>query len=182
AIDPDLGPAYSALAEAYYYEVVYGFVQPENDRRQRALELAQKAVALDRDDAGAHCTLGRIRYLCRDYAAAISELEIELVLTPAWALPISASVPRSYSRADRKLPSRIWNRQSGSVRTIPTWGPIWCASPRPNISSERMMRPCALHSRPLRNPASNGRAMRSSSQHWDNWVGWKKRSAMSLKG
>jgi tetratricopeptide (TPR) repeat protein len=49
-IDPDLGPAYSALAEAYYYEVVYGFVQPENDRRQRALESAQKAVALDRDD------------------------------------------------------------------------------------------------------------------------------------
>ena len=86
AIDPDLGPAYSALAEAYYYEVVYGFVQPENDRRQRALELAQKAVALDRDDAGAHCTLGRIRYLCRDYAAAISELEIALDLNPSLAL------------------------------------------------------------------------------------------------
>src|SRR5262245_49712351 len=85
-IDPDLGPAYSGLAEAYYYEVVYGFAHPENDRRQRALESAQKAVALDRDDAGAHCTLGRIRYLCRDYAAAISELEIALDLNPSLAL------------------------------------------------------------------------------------------------
>src|SRR5262245_57128087 len=85
-IDPDLGPAYSGLAEAYYYEVVYGFAHPENDRHQRALESAQKAVALDRDDAGAHCTLGRIRYLCRDYAAAISELEIALDLNPSLAL------------------------------------------------------------------------------------------------
>jgi TolB-like protein/Flp pilus assembly protein TadD len=86
ALDPDLGPAYSAIAEAYYYEVVYGFVQPQNDNRERAIDSAQKAVALDRDDAGAHCTLGRIRYLCRDYAAAISELELALDLNPSPAL------------------------------------------------------------------------------------------------
>ena len=86
AIDPDLGPAYSAIAEACYYEVVYGFVQPDNDNRERATEFAQKAVVLDRDDAGAHCTLGRIRYLCRDYAAAISELELALDLNPSLAL------------------------------------------------------------------------------------------------
>ena len=86
AIDPDLGPAYSAMAETYYYEVVYGFIQQDDDNRDRALESAKKAVALDRDDAGAHCTLGRIRYLCRDYAAAISELEVALDLNPSLAL------------------------------------------------------------------------------------------------
>ena len=86
SIDPDLGPAYSAIAETYYYEVVYGFIQQDDDNRDRALELAKKAVTLDRDDAGAHCTLGRIRYLCRDYAAAISELEIALDLNPSLAL------------------------------------------------------------------------------------------------
>ena len=86
AIDPDLGPAYSAIAETYYYEVVYGFIQQDDDNRDRALELAKKAVTLDRDDAGAHCTLGRIRYLCRDYAAAISELEVALDLNPSLAL------------------------------------------------------------------------------------------------
>lgn len=86
AIDPDLGPAYSAIAETYYYEVVYGFIQQDDDNRDRALESAKKAVTLDRDDAGAHCTLGRIRYLCRDYAAAISELEIALDLNPSLAL------------------------------------------------------------------------------------------------
>ena len=86
AIDPDLGPAYSATAEAYYYEVVYGFAESLDHNRERAIEFAQKAVTLDRDDAGAHCTLGRTRYLRREYAAAISELELALDLNPSLAL------------------------------------------------------------------------------------------------
>ena len=86
AVDPELGLAHSAIAETYYYEVVYGFVQPQNENRERAIESAQKAVALDQDDAGAHCTLGRVRYLCRNYAAAISELELALDLNPSLAL------------------------------------------------------------------------------------------------
>jgi adenylate cyclase len=86
AIDAELGPAYSAIAEAYYYEVVYGFAKLPGENRQRAIEVAQKAVALDHNDAGAHCTLGRIRYLCREYAAAISELEFALDLNPSLAL------------------------------------------------------------------------------------------------
>jgi adenylate cyclase len=86
AIDPELGPAYSAIAETYYYEVVYGFILPDDASRERALDAAKRAVALDRDDAGAHCTLGRIRYLSREYAAAISELEIALDLNPSLAL------------------------------------------------------------------------------------------------
>jgi TolB-like protein/Tfp pilus assembly protein PilF len=86
ALDRELGPAYSATAEAYYYEVVYGFAESPNENRERGIELAQKAVALDRNDAGAHCTLGRIRYLRREYAAAISELELALDLNPSLAL------------------------------------------------------------------------------------------------
>jgi adenylate cyclase len=86
AVDPELGPAYSAIAEAYYYEVVYGFAKSPSRNREKAIDSAQNAVALDRDDAGAHCTLGRIRYLCREYAAAISELELALDLNPSLAL------------------------------------------------------------------------------------------------
>src|SRR5262249_61690204 len=68
AIDPELGPAYSAIAETYYYEVVYGFIMPDDANRERALDAAKRAVALDRDDAGAPCTRGRIRDLRADYA------------------------------------------------------------------------------------------------------------------
>jgi TolB-like protein/Tfp pilus assembly protein PilF len=86
ALDPELGPAYSALAEAYYYEVVYGFADSADHNRERAIEAARRAVEIDSGDGGAHCTLGRVHYLRREYAAAITELEIALDLNPNLAL------------------------------------------------------------------------------------------------
>jgi adenylate cyclase len=84
--DPELGPAYSAEAEAFYYEVVYGFARSNQENRERAIAPARRAVTLDAEDAGAHCTLGRIRYLRREYPPAISELKTALELNPSLAL------------------------------------------------------------------------------------------------
>jgi len=86
AVDPSLGPAYSGIAEAYYYETVYGFAESAQANRDKAIEPARQAVALDREDAAAHCTLGRILYLRREYAAAISELRTALEINPSLAL------------------------------------------------------------------------------------------------
>ena len=86
AIDPELGPAYSGEAEAYYYEVVYGFAESNQENREKAIGPAHRAVTLDAEDAGAHCTLGRIRYFRREYPPAISELEVALELNPNLAL------------------------------------------------------------------------------------------------
>lgn len=86
AIDPELGPAYSGEAEAYYYEVVYGFAQSNQENREKAIGPAHRAVTLNPEDAGAHCTLGRIRYLRREYPPAISELGAALELNPSLAL------------------------------------------------------------------------------------------------
>ena len=86
AADPHLGPAYSGIAEAYYYEVVYGLAISNQDNRDRAIVPAQTAVSLDAEDAGAHCTLGRIRYLRREYPPAIADLQIALELNPSLAL------------------------------------------------------------------------------------------------
>ena len=58
ATDPDLGPAYSGIAESYYYEVVYGLAESNQKNREWAIVPAQKAVTLDTEDAGALCTLG----------------------------------------------------------------------------------------------------------------------------
>ena len=68
--DPELGPAYSGLGEAFYYEVVFGFAESNQDNRDKAIGPAHRAVTLDAGDAGAHCTLGRIRYLRREYPPA----------------------------------------------------------------------------------------------------------------
>jgi adenylate cyclase len=43
-------------------------------------------VTLDAEDAFAHCTLGRIRYMRREYPPAISELTTALELNPSLAL------------------------------------------------------------------------------------------------
>ena len=86
AADPHLGPAYSGIAEAYYYEVVYGLADSNEKNREWAVAPAQKAVSLDAEDAGAHCTLGRIRYLRREYPSAVTDLQIALELNPSLAL------------------------------------------------------------------------------------------------
>ncbi|MCH7929002.1 MAG: tetratricopeptide repeat protein [Proteobacteria bacterium] len=86
ALDADLGPAYSGLAEAYYYEAVYGFADSVAENRDKAIDPARRAVALDTEDAGAHCTLGRVHYFRREHDAAILELETALDLNPSLAL------------------------------------------------------------------------------------------------
>ena len=85
-LDAELGAAYSGLAEAYYFEVVYGFAASVADNREKAIGPARRAVAIDAEDAGAHCTLGRVHYLRREHDAAILELEAALELNPSLAL------------------------------------------------------------------------------------------------
>jgi adenylate cyclase len=86
ARDPQLGPAHSGLAETYYYEGVYGFAASISDNREKALAPALRAVVLDAEDAGAHCTLGRAYYMRREYDAAFRELKTALELNPSLAL------------------------------------------------------------------------------------------------
>jgi adenylate cyclase len=86
ASSPEFSLPYSGLAEAYYYEVVYGFADRPDESRRIALDPAQRAVELDLGDAGAHCTLGRIHYLRREYAPAVRELQTAIELNPSLAL------------------------------------------------------------------------------------------------
>ncbi|MGD2049812.1 MAG: tetratricopeptide repeat protein [Chloroflexota bacterium] len=83
--DSSLSIAYSALAEAYYFSLVYGFSESPESDRETALASAQKAVDLDYEDPAAHCSLGRIHYLRKEHDLAIPELEIALELNPSLA-------------------------------------------------------------------------------------------------
>lgn len=84
-LDPDLSPAFSASAEAYYIGLVYGLADAPEENRAKALAAARRAVDLDSNDAAAHCTLGRVHYLRREHELAIPELEIALELNPSFA-------------------------------------------------------------------------------------------------
>lgn len=85
-IDPELAQAHTALAEADYYEVVYGFAGSIESNRERALRHARRAVSLDPEDAAAHSTLGRIHYLRGEHPDAIREFETALETNPGLAL------------------------------------------------------------------------------------------------
>ena len=102
AIDPELGPAYSGEAEAFYYEVVYGFAQSNEENREKAIAPAHRAVTLDAEEAGAHRTLGRDSYLRREYPPANSELETARSSTPAWRWRTTAWERRWCSPAARR--------------------------------------------------------------------------------
>ena len=125
--DPGLGPAYSGIAESYYFTLVYGYSDSPQDDRDAGLAAAKKAVDLDDEDAAAHCTLGRIYYARREHDHAIEELELALSLNPslAWAhYGIGASMVFSgraveappYLATALKLSPRDPNRGSFLVR------------------------------------------------------------------
>jgi pentatricopeptide repeat protein len=75
-----------ALSRYRPYEGVYGFADSISDNREKALAPALRAVVLDAEDAGAHCTLGRAYYMRRAYDAALRELKTALELNPSLAL------------------------------------------------------------------------------------------------
>ena len=84
-LDPNLGPAYTGSAEAYYIGAVYGHSEAPHEDRDRALRAARRAVELEPDSAAAHCTLGRIHYLRCEHDRALPELAIALELNPSYA-------------------------------------------------------------------------------------------------
>ena len=106
-LDPSLGAAFSGIAEARYFSLVYGHSDAPQSDRDEALSAARTAVELDGEDASAHCTLGRVHYARREHDQAISELQLALELNPslAWAhYGIGAALVFS-GRAREALPS-----------------------------------------------------------------------------
>ncbi len=106
-LDPSFGAAFSGIAEARYFSLVYGHSDAPQSDRDEALSAARTAVELDGEDASAHCTLGRVHYARREHDQAISELQLALELNPslAWAhYGIGAALVFS-GRAREALPS-----------------------------------------------------------------------------
>ena len=83
---PDFVAAHVGLAEAHYYEGVYGFSESLKDAGTRALVPAKRAVELGPDDPEVHSTLGRVLYLQREHEPAIRELRTAIELNPNLAL------------------------------------------------------------------------------------------------
>lgn len=82
--DPGFAPAYSGLADAYFYLALFHHV-PEESGLQSAQQALQKAVQLDDSVGEAHDTLGLISWLHDlDFGAAERELDQAIALAPSY--------------------------------------------------------------------------------------------------
>ena len=85
-IDPGLASAHARLAYAIVLSMVYFDATPNDARMDEALAAAQRAIALDDQDANSYFTIGRVHLARREYDLAIDALEHALELNPCLAV------------------------------------------------------------------------------------------------
>ncbi|HSE74519.1 MAG TPA: hypothetical protein VLB05_08405, partial [Dongiaceae bacterium] len=78
-LDPDYAEAVAALSLNAWHQARYS---DSPDRFERAIALANKAVALDPNNSWSHCALGLAQMLSRSLDAAASHIETALRLNP----------------------------------------------------------------------------------------------------
>jgi len=82
ALDSDYAVAYAILSTTHWLDVMLGSSKSPRQSMGQAMELAQKAIALDDSVAMAHSSLGLIYTLRGQYEKGISECERAVALEP----------------------------------------------------------------------------------------------------
>jgi adenylate cyclase len=82
ALDSDYAVAYAILSMTHWLDVMLGSSKSPRQSMGQAMELAQKAIALDDSVAQAHSSLGLIYTLRGQYEKGISECERAIALEP----------------------------------------------------------------------------------------------------
>jgi len=85
-LDPRYAGAYARLGLTHWRAFFFGWAQDPAQSLVRALELAQRAVALDDALPLAHCLLGFVYLFQRQHELAFTEVERAIVLNPSDAL------------------------------------------------------------------------------------------------
>lgn len=85
-LDPGLAAAHSRLAYAAILSMVYFDAPTDGRLMDEALHAAQRAIALDDQDANSFFTLGRVHLARRDYDKAIEALQQAVELNPSLAV------------------------------------------------------------------------------------------------
>ena len=86
ALDPEYAVAYSTLARLIANSAILGMYEDPQEALQRAMELAQKGVAIDSSLAIPHLALGFLYIMVnKDYEKAIDECERAISLEPGSA-------------------------------------------------------------------------------------------------
>jgi TolB-like protein/Flp pilus assembly protein TadD len=87
AMDPDWSMGPSMLARAHYMDVVLGVSNSPKESLAKALELAQKAVAMDEFNPTNYDTLGYVLSMMGEHERALAEFEKASTLCPSCSDP-----------------------------------------------------------------------------------------------
>ena len=82
SLDPKFAMAYAILSLTHAQNARFGWTASIDQSLQRALEMAQKAVALDDSLGDGHALLGFVYAIRRDYEQAVAEGERAVTLMP----------------------------------------------------------------------------------------------------
>ena len=82
ALDPRFSRAYAEQAWTHLYDFIFGYADPPEPSRERAFELARKAVSLDPSSARAHYALGYVYLYANEHDLAAAEVEKAIALNP----------------------------------------------------------------------------------------------------
>jgi len=80
---PDNAFALCLLAKTYYFEIRFGRAKSPEESLEKAIELVQKAIALDNGYAYGNAWLGFFYLVKREYEKGIVEIERALALSPS---------------------------------------------------------------------------------------------------
>jgi adenylate cyclase len=82
ALDPGYAEPYTHLAVTNFLEAVFGFSKSPRNSMTSAVDLAQKAIALDNSEANPHSMLGLLLAMKGEYEKGIAEGERAIELNP----------------------------------------------------------------------------------------------------
>jgi adenylate cyclase len=81
-LEPEYATAWTMLAWTYWIDARWGWSESPAESFKRAVELAQKAVALDDSSPDVHCLLGGIYLMQKQHEQAIAEGKKSIALAP----------------------------------------------------------------------------------------------------
>jgi TolB-like protein/Tfp pilus assembly protein PilF len=87
-IDPDNARIYASLSACYAIDAAYGWRRPLTESHAMALELAEKAVALDKEDERTHLRLGAALLLAKRHEEAIQRYRTAIKLNPNYSIAL----------------------------------------------------------------------------------------------
>jgi len=105
ALEPGYAPAIAGLAGTYLQEAWLGWSETPEQSLAKAMQYAQKCVALDESRSFAHAILGFTHLVLRQWDRAVEEMEIAVSLNPNYADSVVglAVVYRSVGRVEEAL-------------------------------------------------------------------------------